>query len=1372
MIDKMNAINYMRKTFLFSMVFALFSVCNSLHAQQWHYYNPTSWFDVNAVEIPGPGLISIGGGQETRDSVQIMFQSSDYGLTWHENNHDGLAPWNKSIAFSDLLNGYGVGYDGRIIKSNDAGLNWGWPAIPINRDFNKIIYAGRGTYFVAGGNKTNDSIQTILKSTDYGNTWNVIFDTLGPWLKSIYFIDTLKGFAVGDNGVILSTTNGGNTWTSVTAPILRDFNAIAFINADTGYITGGTPSGLCRRTILRTVNGGANWSVLTDIPGGILKDISLADALVGYCVGDSATILKTIDGGLNWLPIIIDTNMTGNETFNAVKFYNRNFGAVGGKAGVVYVYRDAPVEVYTLGSSLIGTMDATLTGGINTHTKNASYSFIYSNSISFTISDSTQGINVCNDSLWIVSKHIAGLTPNTTYYYFLKAFTASDTIHGDTLSFYTGFNDSFDFQTLDATMVGAWSADLNGYINKSTAPVALSFEYGDSPAFGSEIAANPVTVDDTLMHYVRTHISNLQANKWCFYRLKGVTASGIYYGDTKIFHAIDLPYVFTEHTSDITLTSVRLNGRVSTNLPVQAVVKFEYGWSPGYGTEVAALPDTISGPGNFSTFCILTGLSPVITYHYRMKVITQSGISYGEDRIFITGGPLAYTCSASDFGVNSVRLNGAVNANGFTTAIWFEYGLTDLYGNEIVAVPDTVTGTTNVSAEAVIAGLSPATTYHYRIKAANANERSYGADMTFVLGSPFVSSLSASNVRAFSAQLNGIVNANGFPTAIKFEYGTTPGYGHEVTAIPDSASGTGNINIYYQLSGLLPDTTYHFRVKAMNSIGSSYSNDIAFTIYKVLPTATTQLANDISFHSARLNATVNPHQNATAIKFEYGLTSSYGNEINAIPASSSDSVDLSVYSDPDNLLSNTYYHFRVKVVTLYDTVFGNDMIFFTGQSEIPNFDFEIWDSLSIDLPDGWTQGAGLVTKYSPGCDGNFAIKLQNTPDRGMSGVTLGIIGDGVFDQIPFSGGAPFNARPDSLTGCFNYNIDSGDTAWIILAFKKGGIPVSMNIYNIFGNSGGNFVSLNFPIQYETSDIPDTIVLMMLSSNLNQRIHPPGSWLIADDIHFTGTSVNIPGSSFELWHTEKGIDLPSWYYSAKGMIPNEILNSGVVRTTDAVSNNYAVMLITTSQAAGGMNSGNEIFGKFPVFARHQSLTGYYKFFPMNNDTMSISIIVYKNGADIGRGGFIQWNSISSYTPFITDIIYTGPTEIPDSASISINAYNGPPCGNSVLYIDNLNFDGFLSGIKETPLPASDNFDFNVYPNPFSDQATVSFTMNREEHVKVRLFDISGKQVVLLADCKYDAGNYKLDLSAQGLQKGFYICVINTEGQALSRKLIVY
>ena len=110
----------MRKALLLITVYLLWFVTGSLQAQQWQYYNPTLWYDVNAVEILGPGIIVTGGGWEANDSAQIMYQTADYGVTWFENPYDGLAPWNKSVAFSNATNGFGeVAIHARRVASLD-----------------------------------------------------------------------------------------------------------------------------------------------------------------------------------------------------------------------------------------------------------------------------------------------------------------------------------------------------------------------------------------------------------------------------------------------------------------------------------------------------------------------------------------------------------------------------------------------------------------------------------------------------------------------------------------------------------------------------------------------------------------------------------------------------------------------------------------------------------------------------------------------------------------------------------------------------------------------------------------------------------------------------------------------------------------------------------------------------------------------------------------------------------------------------------------------------------------------------------------------------------------------------------------------------
>jgi len=1270
----------MKKILIFSYIITVWSQCNLLHAQHWHYHNPTAWFDINTIETPAPGLIIVGGGHEARDSVQTIFQSTDYGVTWIENPHDGLAPWNRSIAFSDRLHGIAVGYDGRIIRTDDAGQDWGYNMYPINRDFNKVVYTGSGTYYVAGGNKTRDSIQTILKSTDNGFTWNVIYDNPGPWLRSITFTDALHGFAVGNNGVIIATTNGGNSWSSVSAPIQRDFNAITFINADTGYIAGGLDSGLfSRRTILRTVNGGSNWSVHSDTTGGIINDISFASDMEGYIVGDFASVLKTTDRGSNWSPIVIDTNLTGNETFNAVKFYNKNFGAIGGKRGVLYTYLDLPVEAYTFGVSQVGTTDATLLGGINTHNKNAVYSLVYSNNIHFTSCVTTPGVNALSDSLILVSKQLKGLTPNTTYYYSFKATSLTDTVYGDTLSFYTGVNPSSLFQTLDATNVTTWWAYLNGLINKFPEPVNLFFEYGRTPAFGQRIAADPSTVNDTLMYNIRAYITGLLTNSRYFFRLIGVSGTSVYYGDTKMFYAANLPYVGTGYATNITMSSALLNGNMTNN--------------------------------------------------------------------------------------------------GLPAALKFDYGLTSYYGSEVNAFPDTARGTGSVFATYSLTGLTPGTTYHFRFKAISAAGTSYGGDTTFITGIPSASTMPASDISSSSARLNAVVNSNNNPTAIKFNWGLTSAYGNEVIASPDSAFGNINAVASYYLNGLQENTTYHYCVKVICSLGIVYGNDVTFHTGPVNPTVTTQRADEISFHSAKLNAVVNPHGNATAIIFDYGYTASYGNEISANIPTSSDSADLNIYTRLNGLTSNTLYHFRITAFTSTDTVFGNDMIFFTGPSEIPNFDFELWTTTTRAKPDGWDFTVGKVSQYTPACHNSFAVKIENFRYKSSKHLQPGVLLIGnTVDDMHFIGGTPFNARPDTISGCFNYFIPANDTALILLKLKRQGVIISDNWFKIAGTSSGSFTELKFPIPYTSAGNADSIIIGLISTDIrfqNEQF-PLGGYLIADNIHFSGTSENIPNNDFESWQINTQYSLDNWYSGHDDPIHPE--NYHFSRTNDAQHGNFAVLLQNylnpTDTLSGWFSTGrNWNTPDFIVNARHQSLTGYYKFLPENNDTMNVFVSMFKNHIPVGLGNFQSAAVQADYTPFIADI-FIQDTIVPDSGQISIQACGHRPLGNSKLYIDNLNFDGFLSGVKAPPLTATSNFDFNVYPNPFSDQATVSFTLDQDEQVVVRLFDLSGKQLALLTNGYFKSGRNKINLPASGFDKGFYICVINTKTNVLSKKIIIY
>lgn len=82
-----------------------------------------------------------------------------------------------------------------------------------------------------------------------------------------------------------------------------------------------------------------------------------------------------------------------------------------------------------------------------------------------------------------------------------------------------------------------------------------------------------------------------------------------------------------------------------------------------------------------------------------------------------------------------------------------------------------------------------------------------------------------------STEFNSNVNPNGLPTNVTFEYGLTTSYGNTVDAVQNPINGLTSYGIgtsSYPVN-LSPNTTYHFRVKASNSLGITYSGDYPFT---------------------------------------------------------------------------------------------------------------------------------------------------------------------------------------------------------------------------------------------------------------------------------------------------------------------------------------------------------------------------------------------------------------------------------------------------------------------------------------------------------------------------------------------------------------
>ena len=105
----------------------------------------------------------------------------------------------------------------------------------------------------------------------------------------------------------------------------------------------------------------------------------------------------------------------------------------------------------------------------------------------------------------------------------------------------------------------------------------------------------------------------------------------------------------------------------------------------------------------------------------------------GADEFLVA--PAATTGPAGAVTGTSATLSGSVTAKGIPTSYHFEYGRTPAYGSTTPTL-DIGPGLSAVAAAATIGGLSPATTYHYRVVGTNAGGITTGADQTFSTASP------------------------------------------------------------------------------------------------------------------------------------------------------------------------------------------------------------------------------------------------------------------------------------------------------------------------------------------------------------------------------------------------------------------------------------------------------------------------------------------------------------------------------------------------------------------------------------------------------------------------------------------------------------
>jgi uncharacterized protein (TIGR02145 family) len=193
----------------------------------------------------------------------------------------------------------------------------------------------------------------------------------------------------------------------------------------------------------------------------------------------------------------------------------------------------------------------------------------------------------------------------------------------------------------------------------------------------------------------------------------------------------EVPALTTSEVTNITGTSATSGGNVTSE---GSAMVLERGicWSTATDPTLDDNKTLVSGgAGTFTSN--MTDLQAATEYYVRAYATNSYGTGYGESVSFKTSGAKATITKpeASELTGVTAKLTGTVNPNYMATAVVFEYGTTNSYGQIAAASPGTIEGSKVVTVYVTIQDLLPDNTYYYRIRATNQLGTEYSEGNSF-----------------------------------------------------------------------------------------------------------------------------------------------------------------------------------------------------------------------------------------------------------------------------------------------------------------------------------------------------------------------------------------------------------------------------------------------------------------------------------------------------------------------------------------------------------------------------------------------------------------------------------------------------------------
>lgn len=643
---------------------------------------------------------------------------------------------------------------------------------------------------------------TLLTATGFTATWVAVTGATGYQLD----VATDAGFTTFVAGysskVLGSVTSLAVSGLSGATPYFYRVRAInsggAGVSADSNTITLTTvpvaPVAAAATAITQT-SFVANWGAVFGVSGyrlDVATNSGFTTFVTGYTNLDVSNFTSSVVSGLS----------TGVTYYYRVRAYNSGSTSLS----------STTITQATLATPVASAATVITQGGFTATWGAVSgatgYQLDVAMDAGFTNVTDVFNVDVAN----VTSYAVIGLNAGTAYYYRVRSYNSGTaSVNSNTITLTTLPPTPAAPVASGATAVGKngftanWStvSGATGYrIDVASDAAFTTFASG----YNNKDAANVTTLS----------VSGLTAGLTYYYRVRAYNTGGTSTSSNTIIQATlaaSLPAVPVAAVAT-NVSSTGFTAKWAAVAGADGYVLF-VATDPAFNTMVG-IYDNLN-VANVTSY-VVGGLTPGVAYYYLVRAYNTAGTSAASNTIIAPTIPTVPVASPATVvtqagftanwgavnGASGYRLDVATNS-GFTTLV---AGLSNL-------------DVTNVTSYA-ISGVTPGTTYYYRVRAYNAGGTSGNSNpITQAIVLDPITAAAATSITQTSFTANWGVQ--GVATGYRIDVSTAADFSSFV--IGYNNCDVGNITTF-NVSGLNPGTTYYYRVRGYTATSSGVSSNV------------------------------------------------------------------------------------------------------------------------------------------------------------------------------------------------------------------------------------------------------------------------------------------------------------------------------------------------------------------------------------------------------------------------------------------------------------------------------------------------------------------------------------------------------------------